>query len=177
VPEPPPTYDEDDVDEHGEVRHHLDGRPPPPSRATRVRQDSEVLTWGWSIVVVAANAVAHRRATAQHPRVVVCDRYVLDSMAHARYGYPNARRFGVQRALLRAVSPRPAAAFLLDVEPEVARRRKPEQYTTSDLTKLRRLYHDEASRLDVVVVDAAADELDVAASLARTAWLRLESVR
>ncbi|MEA3056186.1 MAG: hypothetical protein QOD30_1618 [Actinomycetota bacterium] len=176
-PAPSSSTTDDDVDEFGEVRHHLDGRPPPPSRATRVRQGSTVLTWGWSIVVVAANAIAHRRATAQPPRVVVCDRYVLDSMAHVRYGYPAARVFGVQRALLRAVSPRPAAAFLLDVAPEEARRRKPEQYTTSDLTKLRRLYHDEARRLEVVVVDAAADELDVAASVARAAWLRLENVR
>lgn len=168
---------DDDVDEHGEVRQHPDGPRPPRSSASRRRERSTVLTYGWSLVVAAANAATHRRTSVPHPRVVLCDRYVLDSTVHLRHRYTAARWFGLQRLVLRAVSPRPVAAFLLDVEPAVARQRKPEQYTTADLTELRRLYHEEARRLGVTVVDANAGELDVAATIARISWMRLRGER
>jgi len=135
------------------------------------------MTWGWSVVVAAANASTHRRAATRAPRVVIADRYVLDSIVHLRYRYAAARRFAFQRAVVRVISPRPVAAFLLDVEPAVARRRKPEQYTTSDLTELRALYHDEARRLDVALVDADGEELEVAAELARVSWMALRGER
>lgn len=160
-----------------EERRHPDGPRPPRSAASRRREASAVLTWGWSVVVATANAITHRRATAPAPRVVIADRYVLDSITHLRYRYAVARRFALQRAVLRTVSPRPVAAFLLDVQPAVARRRKPEQYTTADLTAMRALYHDEARRLDVVLVDADADEHEVAATLARITWVRLRGER
>ena len=161
-------------DESGEVRVHPGGPRPDPDSGHLARERSALLSWGWSGVVALANARTHRRAARSRPgAVLICDRYVLDSAAHLRYRYPAARRPGFQRWLLRRFSPAPAAAFFLDVSPAAARSRKPEQYTTRDLTRLRDLYVDESRRWDVMVVDGQRPEADLAAALAESAWRAL----
>lgn len=166
------------VDAAGERRNHPDGPPPPLDAATRRREQSALLTWGWTMVVAWANAGSHRRVVrGSASAVVICDRYVLDSTAHLRYRYGPQRRFRAQAAIIRLLSPRPVGAYLLDVSPVTARTRKPEQYTTADLKRLQWLYHEEAARLGVLRVDVERAELDVAGELARAAWLSLRSAR
>jgi thymidylate kinase len=161
-------------DPEGETRNYPDGTPPPPDPAKLLRQRSRLLTSGWTFALAFANATTHRREVRRRgTRVVICDRYVLDSMAHLRYRYGLDRTFRWQGALVRVLSPRASAAFFLDVSPATARARKPEQYTTSDLEILRECYLDAASRLTVEVIDGEQPLEDVAASIARHAWLRL----
>ncbi len=172
TPEPP--HEEPDGQADGEARNHPDGPRPPPGPGTRLRQRSALLTWCWTCVVALANARTHRRTVAGNAgSVVICDRYVLDTAAHLRHRYGAQRRFRAQRALNRWFSPRPAVAVFLDVPPAEARRRKPEQYTTRDLEQLRELYLEETAAAGVTVVDAAREELVVAADVAERVWRRL----
>ncbi len=162
-------------DEAGEIRIHPGGPRPEPDSGHLARERSPLLSWGWGCVVAIANARTHRRSARAHPgAVLICDRYVLDSAAHLRYRYPAAGRPSLQQWLIRRLSPVPRAAFFLDVSPAAARTRKPEQYTTSDLTRLRSLYVDECAALKVTVVDGERPESEVAATLAEQAWRALE---
>jgi len=164
---PPPQEVADDTDE---VRNYPDGPPPPPDAGKLLRQKNPVLTWGWTLVVAWANGLTHRKTVREHVRagrVVICDRYVLDSLTHLRYRYGPARRFLLQGWIIRMLSPKPACAFLLDVSPETARARKPEQYTTDELRLLQSIYREEATRLKVVSVNPEGSLEGVAAEIAR----------
>ncbi len=161
-------------DESGEVRVHPGGPRPAPDRGHRAREQSLLLSWGWSCVVALANARTHRRSARARPgTVLICDRYVLDTAAHLRYRYPAAGSATVQRWLAAHLSPRPRAAFFLDVSPAAARARKPEQYTTNDLTRLRDLYAAECTRLAVTVLDGERPEAEVASAIAEETWRAL----
>lgn len=166
----------EEPDEGDEERNYPDGPPPPPDAGKLLRQKNPLLTWGWTIVVAWANGRTHRKTVLRHlraGRVVICDRYVLDSLTHLRYRYGPACRFRLQGAIIHLLSPKPACAFLLDVSPETARARKPEQYTTAELKVLRGLYREEAARLEVVSFDPERPLEELAAEIAITAWSRL----
>ena len=165
-------------DESGERRNFPDGPPPPKDAGKQLRERSALLTWLWTLLVAWTNGRTHRRVAAVPAgRVVICDRYTLDSLAHLRYRYGPDRRFRVQGLLLRALSPRPRCAVFLDVSPATARARKPEQYTTADLVRLQRLYREEAARHDVLTVDPEQPLEQVAAQIAAETWLRLDGRR
>lgn len=171
VPAPP-------VDPSGEVRNYPDGPPPPPDSLGSLRRRSPALTWLWVLVVAMSNGLHHRRTVGGHGRaVVICDRYVLDTRAHLRYIYGPDRRFRLAGHLVALLSPTPAAAFLLDVTPEDARARKAEQYTTADLARLRQLYREESSRARSIVLSAGRGADELAAEIARLAWLSLAGRR
>ena len=175
IPEVPP---DDDPDAH--LRHHPDGPRPAPDSGARLRQRNRVLTQGWTFVVAVANASTHRRTVKEHlrsGRVVICDRYVLDSRAHLRYRYGTGQRFRLQTAVIRWLSPRPVRSYLLDVAPLTARERKPEQYTVRDLERLRTLYIEEVERIGARPVDAEREIELTCADLAEDAWRALTARR
>ena len=138
-------------------------------RALRgLRERVPAVTPLWVGLVVALHAVPLRRTTlheARQGRVVVRDRYLLDSLVHlqARYGREGLRP---QQALLRRAAPEPLAAFLLDVPPEVAYARKPEEHPLSALEQHRDLYLEHAAALGVPVVPADRPPAELSAELA-----------
>lgn len=145
-----------------------------PARA--LRQRSGLLTFGWTMYVSVTNAYWQRRATKRHlaaGRVVVCDRYVLDSAAHLRYRYGDQRRYPLQTAVIRLLSPKPLKAWFLDVSPEAAFARKQEQYNVEHLARLRKLYHETLPRVGVERIDGEQPVDELAAWLAREVWLAL----
>lgn len=145
-----------------------------PARA--LRQRSTLLTFGWTTFVSLANVSAHRRVTRRHVlagRVVVCDRYVLDSATHLRYRYGDWRRYPLQTTLLRLLSPSPTRAYFLDVPAETSLERKQEQYSLEHLQRLARLYRETAPRLGVVVLDGELPIEELAALIARETWLTI----
>lgn len=76
------------------------------------------------------------RARRSGNAVIVMDRYIYDELANL----PLENRFSAAYArLLARVAPRPDIAFLLDVEPELARARKPE-YSVNFMRQSRRSY-------------------------------------
>ena len=117
----------------------------------------------WSTVTTLGNAIALRRAahgTGTRGRIVIYDRYVLDSVVDLRFRYAPEARLRFHEALIRALAPTPARVYLLDLSPEVAHRRKPDW--SLDQTRLRAgLYRREHAVLGVRLLDAgrSADDL------------------
>lgn len=87
-------------------------------------------------------------------RTVICDRYVLDMLADGMAGLhdrPDRIRLGFQ--LLR-LFPRPDYAFFMDIDPEVAFKRKPDLPTLRDYVERLTLYRELCHLWGVTAVDA-----------------------
>lgn len=130
----------------------------------------------WVVVVALANALAHLRSVRAHTlagRVVICDRYVLDSVVHLRAQYAPGlgQRLGI--ALVRLLSPRPRAAFYLDLPADVAYERKPRPGRRERLERQAARYCEECARLGVTRMDATRPADDLAAEIATEVWRRL----
>jgi thymidylate kinase len=168
---------------------HGRGRPAPPSvdggaadedagasAAAALRLRRPGLNQVWALVVAVVHGTAQRRALRPHlrqGRLVVRDRYVLDAMVQLDDVYGRQQAVPVQLALLRRLCPTPVAAFWLDVDPEEAFRRKPEEYTAEELAAHRHGYESAHEQLGVVRVDAGRPAEVIAAEVARHVWLRL----
>jgi hypothetical protein len=156
----------------------------PPTRAagavltrepSRLSRSNAVVRFGWTMIVAILDVATQRAATVHHlhkGRVVVCDRYTLDSLVHLRSQYGD-HRFRLQRLILRSLSPRPKLAFFLDVGPETALRRKPEQFGLDELELQARLYHEESAALGVRRLDGEGVRADLCAEVAQEAWAAL----
>jgi thymidylate kinase len=128
-------------------------------------------------MVALRNGIEHRRVTRpnlRRGRVVICDRYLLDSKVALRYGYGEERRFGFQSAILRVVSPAADRAFLLAVSAETASRRKTD-YELGQNVRRARLYDQEAARLDVRWIDGERPQDEVQAELVGEVWRSLSA--
>ena len=91
-------------------------------------------------------------------RSVICDRYVLDMVVDAMYGLhdsPSSTRLGFK--LLR-LFPRPDFAFYMDIDPDVAFKRKPDLPTLTDYVGRLDLYRRLSSRWGVTVVNARSTQ-------------------
>lgn len=143
-----------------------------------IRLRNPMLTYVWTCVVGLVNALSHVRATMPHVargRIAICDRYVLDSVAHLRFRYGGRRSFRLARWLIRVVSPRPTRAFFLDVDGAEAHRRKPERYTVGQLEQLAAIYRDEYRATGATRIDGARPAEDIHIALVRAVWRALRS--
>jgi thymidylate kinase len=134
------------------------------------------LAVAWSTVVAVTNALSQAVHAAPHlavGRIVIFDRYVLDSAVQLRYLYGHERPFSLQEALLRLVSPRPLAAFFLDADPETVAARKPLQYRDEQLHLQAELYRAHYARLGVRRLDAQRPLAELCAEIAEDVWRRL----
>lgn len=148
----------------------------PADAAALVRQRSAAITHGWTFVVALAHAAAQRRALREHlraGRVVICDRYTLDSAVHLRDRYGGQRRLRAQVALMHLLTPRPALAYLIDVPGDVAHERKPEQFGVQELRRQADLYREYAPLLGVRVLDGRRDRTELCVEIAAEAWATL----
>ena len=87
-------------------------------------------------------------------RTVICDRYALDMVVDGMAGLhdtPGHMRLGFQ--LLRLL-PRPNFAFFMDIDPEVAFKRKPDLPGLEDYVERLRLYRELSSSWGVIIVNA-----------------------
>jgi thymidylate kinase len=137
-----------------------------------LRERSRAVTFAWSTLVALTNAVGQARAAGRHlwrGRVVICDRYTLDSKIHLRYAYGEERAFRFQTILIRFLSPRPERAYLLDVSPETATRRK-QDYPLVENARRARLYREEAERLGVQRLDGERPHEAICEELSRDVW-------
>lgn len=144
-----------------------------PDPAKEVRRSSSGLTAVWASIVALANAFTQRRTTRYHlkrDRVVICDRYTLDSAVHLRYRYGTDKKFRMQSAIVRSLSPRPLRSYLLDVPGEVAHARKAEQYDVTQLQTLAQLYAEEHARLGVTRLDGTRPRAELCEEIARDVW-------
>jgi len=143
--------------------------------ATALRERSPALTQVWSTIVAVVNGLAQARAARRHllsGRIVVFDRYTLDSRVQLKVKYGEQRSFALQTWLIRALSPRPSLAWLLDVSPDTAYRRKGD-HSLEDYERQARLYREEHRRLGVERLDGERPREELCEHLAREVWERL----
>lgn len=148
-------------------------------RLTLMRERSPLLQFAWTTFVATMNAWWQARAVRTHVlrgRIVVCDRYALDSLVHLRYRYGAERKYRLQLAIIRALSPRPLRAYLLDVSPQTARARNRE-YTPAQIELRARLYREEHAGLGVRRLDGQRSREDLAEEIALEVWSALRADR
>jgi thymidylate kinase len=136
-------------------------------------RQNAALTHIWSTLVCLASAGHYRMVTLRHAgsgRLIVFDRFALDTTAQLRFFYGSEHRFGLQRALVRIVCPSPIAAWLLDVPGEVALARKPEQYDLPQLKQQETLLRQEADRLGVTRLDGTRPMTELTQHIATQIW-------
>ena len=134
-----------------------------------------VVSNSWGLILSAA--LGARLARATWPRilrgeVVVCDRYLLDAAVELRYFYGD-RPFRPHHALLELLTPAPAGAFLLEVNPELAAQRKGE-FSGAQNVRRAALYAELAERTGVVRVDGSRGRDEIAAGLTAEVWAILD---
>jgi thymidylate kinase len=79
----------------------------------------------------------------------------------------------IQRRLVGLAAPRPDLAFLLDIPAEVSLTRKSDIWTQSQLAEQAMLYRSLAPRYGVRPLDGQRPPDEIAAEIAREAWLAL----
>jgi len=100
--------------------------------------------------------------------VLICDRYLLDAFVDfGLYTGVDPSAVPLPLRILDALSPAPRAAFLLDVDPAEALRRKPEEGGTTHLEAARRMFLAEASRRGVEVIPATEGIDDIHEEITR----------
>ena len=117
-------------------------------------------------MIALANALAQRRRALRHvarSRIVVFDRYTLDSVVILRHLWGGERRLPAW--LIRALSPRPLCSFLLDVRAETALERKRDQWNLENLQRLAELYRAEAPHLGVQRLDGERPREELTAEI------------
>jgi thymidylate kinase len=141
-----------------------------------LRQRSPLINSGWAVVVALANALTHLRHGAPHllsGRVVVFDRYVLDSIVRLRFSYGRERPFTLQRRLIRMLSPRPLCAFFLDISAETSLARKEDRWRAEELRAHVELYRRELPRFAVRRLDGERSPQELASEIGHASWRAL----
>jgi len=148
------------------------GQEPPEATGGSAHERSPFLTLVWSLIVSvrgAANVASKTWPHMARGRVVICDRYLLDSWVHLRHQFGGERGYRPHMALQRLLAPRPQRAYLIEVAPDVAARRKPER-TPEENTERASLYRDLAPILGVRPIDGRLPPEEICADLARDVW-------
>jgi thymidylate kinase len=157
-------------------RSPTSGRPSRPTMepGTSLRRRSRLLTTAWATFVAVANASWQRRVTRPHlrlGRVVICDRYTLDSAAWIRSRYGGRRTF--QIGLLRLRSVKPTRSYFLEVSPETALARKEHPKGIELFRPLAALYREECEHLSVTRLDGERPVDELCEEIAKDLWRTL----
>jgi thymidylate kinase len=140
------------------------------------RPGGRLVIEAWAVVGALTNGVALGWTSLRHlsrGRVIIFDRYRLDTAVHMRFSYDEVSRFRLQNWLLHALTPGPRRAYLLRVAPETAQTRKELQYDAHELSTLARLYDDESRRQGVAPVDGEQPRERICAEVAWDVWQSL----
>jgi thymidylate kinase len=146
----------------------------------RLVRRSPVARHVWSSIVTLLNVVSHWRMYLRHRvagNLVIFDRYSLDSAVRLDTWYGDLGSVEFQMWLIRTLSPRPLCSFFLDVPPERALARKPEQWDLAMLTRQAELYRRQCRRFGARRLDGERSRDDLAAQIAEEVLGRLARAR
>ena len=141
-----------------------------------LRRERRSVSLAWTTTVALVNALSQRRTTRYHlkrGRIVIRDRYTLDSVVHLRYRYGEQDNFRFQAKLIDMLSTRPLRAYLLAVPAEVALARKPEQYNLDQLRRLAGLYDELYRSLGVQRLGADRPTKELCEQIGMEVWRSL----
>jgi thymidylate kinase len=136
-----------------------------------------LVTHAWATLVMVLNFLSQRRAVMRHAlggrRVVVFDRHVLDSVVRRRflYGVVGSSRF--QLSLVNAIAPKARLAYVLEIRPETAFARKPDDWTLDQLRRQAELYKEHSERLGVPRLDGELPRDELCTEIATEVWRAL----
>jgi thymidylate kinase len=140
-------------------------------------RQNHLLTHVWATLVCLVSAGHYRMVALRHSgsgRLIVFDRFALDTTAQLRFFYGPEHAFRLQRALIRTVCPTPIGAWLLEVPGEVALARKQEQYNLAQLKEQENLLREEAQRLGVTCLDGTRPMAELSQYIATEVWERMK---
>jgi thymidylate kinase len=143
---------------------------------TALRERNATVNYVWSAVVTFANGLAQLQTIARHSRhgrVVIYDRYALDSAVQLRFRYGTNGRFALQRALIGLLAPKPVASFYLEIPAETSIARKDDRWTLADLEAQTRLYSEEVARDGALRLDGLRPRDELAAEIGEAVWRAL----
>ncbi len=146
------------------------------THGTALREESALVNYLWSAVVTFANELSQLRTIVRHTRhgrIVIYDRYTLDSTVQLRFRYGSSSRFGLQRALIRLLAPKPLASFYLDIPPETSLGRKDDRWSLADLQAQAGLYREEYEGAGAVRLDGLRPRDELAAEIGEAVWRAL----
>jgi thymidylate kinase len=133
--------------------------------ANASRGSRRVVVAAWTVIATVAaflSAIALRRTVAQSPgSILILDRYRLDTTVKLQYWYPDVSK-ELLVSIVRLLTPAPTLEVFLAVSPDVAYARKPEQWSTSQLTRQARLYEVLAARAPAVILNGERDRDELA---------------
>lgn len=146
---------------------------PAAEKTAPVRERNPLVASAWTTLACLANARWHRRAArplrGRPNRVVVCDRYVLDSHVQLRYEFGRLASLRPQTLVFKLLSPRPARSWLLDVSPEAVYLRN-QEYTPEQTARRAAVYRSEHAALGVARLDGERPAEELCALLAEDVW-------
>jgi thymidylate kinase len=158
----------------GERMARWDDPPPQTDDVTPGDDPGSDLRRAWSMIVTVANALEQQipaTRTLARGRVVVFDRSPLDLAVRMQILYrADLER---QRRLVQWTAPRPDLAFLLDIPAQVSLERKHDVWSPTQLVEQASLYRQLAPEFGVRLIDGQRRPDDIAAEIAREAWLAL----
>jgi thymidylate kinase len=140
-------------------------------------RQNHLVTHIWATLVCLVSAGHYRMVVLRHSgsgRLIVFDRFALDTAAQLRFFYGPEHAFRLQRALIRMVCPTPIGAWLLEVPGEVALARKQEQYNLAQLKEQEDLLREEAQRLRVTRLDGTRPMTELSEYIATEVWERIK---
>jgi thymidylate kinase len=147
-----------------------------PNPGSVLRQRSALVNAFWLTFVAFTNAATHVRLAVPHllaGRVVIFDRYVVDSVVRLRFAYGEDRSFSLQKRLIRWLSPAAVYSAFLDTRPETSLARKDDRWEHGDLEAQARLYREEYAGLGATRLDGERPRDELSAVIAAEAWRRL----
>ena len=135
------------------------------------------VTQTWATLVMVLNLLSQRRAVMRHTlggrRVVVFDRHVLDSVVRLRFLYGAAGSSRIQLSLVNAIAPKARFAYMLEIRPEIAFSRKPDDWTLDQLRRQGELYKEHSERLSVPRLDGELPREELCTEIATEVWRAL----
>lgn len=150
--------------------------PRPVARDWRTRGLAyKMTTCVWACLVVLTNVLAVHRSILRawgRGRILICDRYCLDSVVRLLSWYGDCPTTRLLTAFVALSTPRPVAAFLLDLPAEIAFERKGE-WGVEELRAREALYIAECGRLRVARLDATLPIAELSARVAAQVWQAL----
>jgi thymidylate kinase len=158
------------------------GRTPFADPGTAKRRGGFIVTlvkYAWAATVAGINVWTLYQAALRHfgrGRIIIFDRYTLDSTIKLKYRYGDNLATQVVAHLIHYSTPRPIKAYLLDVPPQVAYDRKPE-WELRDLEARAALYRQEYAWLGVRRLDGIRPAPELSAEIAADIWRALTRQR
>jgi len=141
-----------------------------------LRHRSPALTSVWVTIVALANAWSLGRGVLRNAwagRVIVADRYHLDSAVRMRFLYDEKRSFGLLRRVAGALSPAPRLSFFLDVEPATSLARKDDGWSLEELVTQARIYREEQESFGAEHLDGSRPSEELCSHIAEKVWRSL----